>query len=288
MLDFSILPLRLHLRSHGLTFTQFSGSMWHGALGKVLHEKHQDAFATLYTVADASRLYSMCPPNAQHIPAGEVFIMQITLFGNATTHAWACINALREIGKNGLYQCGFFSIDAVEWVSSDGLKCIEKAQQKINTDILAGSFFNYMDEAKFLDHQILKVQLLTPLCIKNANMPLKQAPNFSQLLRRSHSRAQQIQFTCNSSKKSIEQGKQVIFDVAEPVKLIYANVRWVEIERRSARTGQSMHFGGLVGDMLFQGEIANAMPWLHMAQYLQLGGKTAFGFGGIQVDSFPI
>ncbi|WP_075202544.1 CRISPR system precrRNA processing endoribonuclease RAMP protein Cas6 [Vibrio mexicanus] len=54
---------------------------------------------------------------------------------------------------------------------------------------------------------------------------------------------------------------------------------WQEWQRYSKHTGNLCQFGGLQGMVSFQGEVAPALPWLHIGQFLQIGSKTTFGLG---------
>lgn len=42
-------------------------------------------------------------------------------------------------------------------------------------------------------------------------------------------------------------------------------------------------FGGFIGELGFYGDISNALIWLQIGQLLQIGGKTTFGLGCLQV-----
>ncbi|ELV7509163.1 CRISPR system precrRNA processing endoribonuclease RAMP protein Cas6 [Aeromonas veronii] len=56
-------------------------------------------------------------------------------------------------------------------------------------------------------------------------------------------------------------------------------VRFEDWQRFSVRQGEQLPFGGLIGQLCYQGDIAPAIPWLQIGQQLQVGGKTTFGLG---------
>ena len=288
MLDFLICPLRFHLVSNGLACSQFSGSLWHGALGRVLAEKHPTAFESMYNVAPEARLYAICPPQATHLPAGEPFTLGLTLFGSATAHAHACVDSILRLATEGLGYYGQFEVVRVEWLTPNGEKILLEKQYKVEDDLNIQNLQDYLIARQFLRHRVLKIELITPLCIKEANEPVRQAPSLLQILKRVRSRAQQIQYACRPEFGGAKADMESIFPMVSDVHILHSNVKWVNLERTSARSGQHMGFGGLVGDMLYQGPLDEVMPWLHITQYLQLGGKTAFGFGGIRVNSFAL
>lgn len=57
------------------------------------------------------------------------------------------------------------------------------------------------------------------------------------------------------------------------------SVRFEDWQRFSVRQGEQLPFGGLIGQLCYQGDIAPAIPWLQIGQQLQVGGKTTFGLG---------
>jgi len=40
----------------------------------------------------------------------------------------------------------------------------------------------------------------------------------------------------------------------------------------------------LTGQVDYQGDMRRSLPWLRLAELIQVGGKTAFGFGGIEIE----
>ncbi len=65
-------------------------------------------------------------------------------------------------------------------------------------------------------------------------------------------------------------------------------MHWQTLSRRSARSDQQMTVGGLLGRWRYRGPMALTRGWLSAGQILQIGGKTAFGFGAYDVVSGPL
>jgi CRISPR/Cas system endoribonuclease Cas6 (RAMP superfamily) len=52
--------------------------------------------------------------------------------------------------------------------------------------------------------------------------------------------------------------------------------------RHSHRSGQDMPLEGVTGRLHYLGPRRTLLPWLHLADWMQIGSKTTFGFGVIE------
>ncbi len=65
------------------------------------------------------------------------------------------------------------------------------------------------------------------------------------------------------------------------VKLKRTALRWVEAGRRSAHTGQTHSIGGVVGDVEYEGDLAEFVPYLRAGELTGVGRQTVWGKGQI-------
>jgi hypothetical protein len=284
------LVLRLTLVSGGMGLPAFAGSVWHGGLGAVLHEESPHAFNTLYQVGEEARLYSLVPPAGGTWPARQRRQLQVSLFGPASSCALAVMQALLRLGAVGLRPGGRFEVEAIESLALDG----QGTPQLLYTargGLLAVPTSVELEAAwvRALAQQLrsppvgLEMHLLSPLRIKEQNKDLRVAPSCGQLLRRVLSRAEQLAHASGIELPWLREGRAEWLAQASTVALAQADVAWQMLERRSARSGQNMSFGGLQGSLTYAGVPPAVAAWLLLAQGLQVGGKTAFGFGGVAV-----
>lgn len=70
-----------------------------------------------------------------------------------------------------------------------------------------------------------------------------------------------------------------LLDLAETVRLREDATRWYDWERYSSRQDRRMRLGGLVGEALFEGELAPFLPLLTMGSWVNIGKGTTFGLG---------
>jgi len=63
------------------------------------------------------------------------------------------------------------------------------------------------------------------------------------------------------------------------------SVYFEDWQRFSVRQNEKLPFGGLMGQICYQGDIGPIIPWLEVGQHLQIGGKTTFGLGHYRLIS---
>jgi len=61
-------------------------------------------------------------------------------------------------------------------------------------------------------------------------------------------------------------------------------LRWYDWERYSSRQETRMRLGGLVGEVEFEGELAEFLPYLFLGELIHLGKGTSFGLGRYGVE----
>lgn len=72
--------------------------------------------------------------------------------------------------------------------------------------------------------------------------------------------------------------KQIIAE-AENISIERDNLRWHDWERYSSRQAVRMKMGGLIGDIIYKGNIEPFMPILKAGEILHVGKGTSFGLG---------
>ncbi|HPY76208.1 MAG TPA: CRISPR system precrRNA processing endoribonuclease RAMP protein Cas6 [Anaerohalosphaeraceae bacterium] len=70
---------------------------------------------------------------------------------------------------------------------------------------------------------------------------------------------------------------------AEEVSMISDQTQWFEFGRYSGRQDRKILLGGLVGQMVFEGDLKSHLPLLALTQVTGIGKATSFGFGQIRL-----
>ncbi|VVB97205.1 CRISPR-associated endoribonuclease Cas6 [uncultured archaeon] len=74
-----------------------------------------------------------------------------------------------------------------------------------------------------------------------------------------------------------------LIERAKKVKIVSSDLKWKELERYSERQETRMKMGGLLGEITFEGELAEFMPFIKLGEYLHIGKGTVFGLGKYQI-----
>ena len=287
-----VLVLRFTLASQGMKLPVLAGSVWHGGLGAVLHENSPKAYERLYGTSDELRLYSLLPPEGGAWPTRQLRQFQVSLFGPACPYALAVMQAVVRLGVVGLRPGGQFEVVGIENLALDQ-RGVSKLLYTARDGLLAAPVpadlaTAWAENAAGLDPRQsvnLSMHLLSPLRIKEKNHDLRVAPTCGQLLRRVLSRTEQLAHASGLELPWLREGRSAWLALAAEVGLAHADVVWHEMARRSARSGQTMSFGGLIGRLVYTEVPPPLAAWLLLAQGMQIGGKTAFGFGGVAVTN---
>jgi hypothetical protein len=62
-----------------------------------------------------------------------------------------------------------------------------------------------------------------------------------------------------------------------------SELRPVDVDRRSSRTGQSHSIGGFIGSVEYQGSLAEFLPYLEAAHWTGVGRQAVWGKGEIAI-----
>jgi hypothetical protein len=261
----------------------FAGPLWHGGFGLALKRHFPGVFELLFAEQDRlGRLYALQPPTAPVRP-GEPFEMGVNLFGAATDHAIACAMALTRVGEMGLGEHrGRFLFDRA-WVAGSEQRPFLEASAGLVAWPAAISANDWLSRAGS-DQDSTRVTLATPLCIKENNENFFGPLPFSHLVRRLHGRLAQLCEAAGEAKPLAAETVAAQLQAAGEVTLEHSALRWQEIKRRSSRTRHTMGFGGMTGSLDYRGDLAPFAGLLALGEIMQLGGKTAFGFGCIRID----
>ncbi|OFC30310.1 CRISPR system precrRNA processing endoribonuclease RAMP protein Cas6 [Acidithiobacillus caldus] len=279
--SFPILRLRFTLRSLGLQVPAFHASLWHGMIGARLREIDPVAYLSIWEKEQTAPYALRAPFGPTQIADGDLLSFEISLFGNAIEHTAsvlvatdAACRSLGQIIRQG--QRGSAVIEGIHVIAPSGAQAI-RLHDKLDLHALcvpAGTILRSTPA-----HPVAAVRLIldAPLRLKDGGAFVTTHPRFSQILRRIFGRMRQLH-----PSNSAAQAKEIL-QRAQAVKTS-GSVRWVTQARWSARQQQNMAFGGLIGFLEYQGELAEFLPWLALGSWLHIGGKSTFGFGTYQLQ----
>lgn len=272
--------LRIQLRSHGFNLPGPRGSAFHGGLGMCLKALDEIAFERCFAPHRESswpRPYVLLPPlesRGQFMP-GDSLNLELTLFNDAIGDWPVFVAALQRLGQIGVGRDrGRFDVSAVWHVTprDDELLWLpDLGPLAVQPGLAVGAF--HPEETTVAG---LQVEFVTPLRLKLEGRFLREPPSANLLAERALLRLSQLSETPLPA--TLREQLRTI-----PTRIGHADLRWQDWPRWSSRQRQQMPFGGLLGRVVYEGELDQLHPWLHLAQWLHLGGKTSFGLGALRI-----
>jgi CRISPR-associated endoribonuclease Cas6 len=74
-----------------------------------------------------------------------------------------------------------------------------------------------------------------------------------------------------------------LIDEAKKIKVIRSDLRWFDWQRYSNRQSTKMKMGGLIGEILFEGDFKPFINFLLLGEYIHVGKGTTFGLGKYKI-----
>ena len=124
------------------------------------------------------------------------------------------------------------------------------------------------------------VQFRTPTELKSEG-GLAERPEFGVLFRRLRDRISTLRSLYG--KGPLELDFRAMGERAAHVKMRRCELTWEQVSRRSGRTGQVHSIGGFTGEAVYEGELAEFLPWLRAARLVGVGRQTVWGKGDVRV-----
>jgi len=279
----TVLPLTLRMHALDLALPTGMGALWRSAWGRALQAVDRLAFEAFFGAHAQARLVALCPPLSMVRP-GTVFEWRLTLFGPAAAHAPAVVASARELARLGVGERRQRALlldvsddSGVCWQFDRGwlrdTQPIDSAQWWAQADTAA-------DSAAVEERVTLECQ--TPVALKDDNDWLLGAPEWSVWVRRLLGRTAQLsQAAQQSNPIGIERACQWLSQAHE-VRCIGSQIRLVQLERVSARTGQRMRVPTQLGRFTYAPVSSGYAPLLRWMELIQVGAKTAFGCGVVR------
>ena len=168
---------------------------------------------------------------------------------------------------------GRASLSKVDDISNRALLYDE--HRLINRDVPGLEF--HFDRSSDPIHQ-LTVKFLTPTEFKSGGKLVRQ-PEFSVLLARLRDRISNLRAIYPGG--SLDVDFESLGRAAKQIRIVNSTLRHVQVERRSSRTGQHHSIGGFTGSVLYEGELAPFLPFLHAGEWTGVGRQTVWGKGSL-------
>lgn len=128
----------------------------------------------------------------------------------------------------------------------------------------------------------VKIILETPLRFKSNNKFYKDDLEFSILIKSIFRRMNSLFKLYGEG--ILELNNKELISSADKIKIKDSNLLWNDLRRYSLRQESAMFIGGLVGEVVYVGDLENFYPFLKVAEIFHVGKQTSFGLGKIRIE----
>ncbi len=128
------------------------------------------------------------------------------------------------------------------------------------------------------------VRFMTPTELKAGDQVARE-PEFGILFARIRDRLSTLRALYGPGPLEID--FRAMGERAALVRMTRSDLRWRNVERRSAKTGQSHPLGGFTGEAEYEGALAEFMPYLRAAHWTGVGRQTVWGKGQVDLVGPP-
>ena len=217
----------------------------------------------------------------RNIAEGETFHFDIHLFITRNPPITTFIFAFEHIVRQGLGPWrGKAKFESVSQLNADHLPlaCLYSAGLLQEPATL----LRLPLTASGPDCNRLRVQFLTPTELKACSAIVTE-PGFHVLFGRARDRVATLRSRYGDGPLDID--FRSMADRARKVRIARCDLTHVAAERRSSRTGQTHPIGGFVGEVEYEGELAEFIPFLRAAEWTGIGRQTVWGKGEIRLHT---
>lgn len=237
--------------------------------------------------------YVIEPPSAgaRRLAAGDALVFHMTLIGPDTLAqlplvAFAWQKALAQGLGRERAPARLLAVDAVD-VEGQTTPALDLASGRRLPHATAWDAARYAAADGDLAPQTVVLHFDTPLRLQNQGRPLPVqdlAPRtlVSHLLRRIN-----LMLDLHLNLRPAPFDAPVLVALAEQLSDDRSALQWLDWGRYSARQGQTMKLGGVMGPWVLRGDpavLAPLMPWLALGQWLHVGKNATMGLGGYTLE----
>lgn len=217
--------------------------------------------------------------------AGEFLSFDLILVGKAIPYLPYFLLAFQELGRMGIGNpAGNYVLKRIQaihpWRRTSEL-VFDGVDVRVGGRDLSIRNEDIQDRAGTFNGNQINVRYLTPTRIKHEN-EISTKPEFHILVRGLVRRLSSLfYFHCG---KRWEADFKGIVSQAQAIELTDDRTRWVDWERFSGRQQKRINLGGIVGEVVYRGQVEPFFDLLALGELLHVGKATVFGNGKYVVE----
>lgn len=201
------------------------------------------------------------------IAPGEPFSLDVHVFDLRDPALGSFTRAFSELANDGLGpRCARLHFEGVECLDATGAPAPETASPLcISLDPITTGM------------STIVVRFVTPTELKAEGEIAR--PDFCVLFARARDRVSTLRSLYGGGPLDID--FRGMADRSRSVQLVRADLRHTDVLRRSSRTGEVHPIGGILGEVEYQGDLREFVPFLRAAYWTGVGRHTVWGNGAI-------
>ena len=208
--------------------------------------------------------------------------LNLILVGRAVDYIPYIIFAFEELGRIGIGKDkGKYSLEKVISINNDSEILIYDGDSHIRDDFYVMDSNELVQDAAQLNYQQVTFKFLTPTRIKNKGK-LTIDIDFVIILRNLLRRLSRLAEVHCDEKWELE-WSELIKMADDRVSTVCSELKWYDWKRYSQRQGTKMKMGGFLGEITFEGELAEFMPFIKLGELLHMGKGTVYGLGMYEI-----
>lgn len=208
---------------------------------------------------------------------GESLHFQIILVGDSIQYLPYFIVAFREMGEAGLGRDRRpFILSDIEAIALD--KTCSIYSSRTNTVKNIDYSYSGAELSREFLHECSKIQVqfVTPVQLKDAGK-FATCPTFHVFFRQVMRRVSALSYFHHG--RHLEADYAGLAERARRVSLVENKTFQQSWERYSRRQQQRMKIGGLLGGVVYEGDLSEFLPWLAIGEHIHAGKNAVFGLG---------
>lgn len=272
------------------SFDDNAGALFHGSLGWAMHDAAPELWQLGYGELEQqdSRPFSILPPKTPcQWQEGDLLWFEFVGLAQMSQQLPELMQSFIRMGERGLghHRLGFAVQQVVQHTPNGQCLLWQHHLPVLAMNYQSGLLHSALLQSVALSEQIpsdsmaVRVECLSRLRLKEQGKVLQSAPSAVQIARAVCRRLLSVQLTTDIEKDQLYQS---IANLA-PIQIYQDNTRRSDLRRYSQHQQQKHAIEGISGDWVYSGpQVKQLLPWLALARWLHLGGKTSFGFGAIE------
>jgi len=224
--------------------------------------------------------------------SGQLFCLNLRLFGTAVNYFPYFYFALEEMAHRGIGvlsesgKRGRLALRTIELINPRGFKIplistnfAYRTQKEVPTYMLKDYIESVSDLPDKINH--VRIKTLSPLRIKHRGH-LTDHLDFHILMRAVLRRLSSLYlFTYGTP---LELNYREIVSLSENIQIERIKLRWHDYHRYSKTQQMEMKIGGVVGEVVYRGQLHEFYPFLKAGELLSVGRSISFGFGRYELN----